>query len=228
MKKIIDKLFEYQDLKFKDFNSKLIPNITPYSVIGVKTPIIRSIAKELNDYEEFIHELPHMYHEENMLHASIISLQKDVDKVILMLDDFLDYVDNWAVCDTISPKAFKKDYYKSLKFIKKCLKSKKTYRIRFGIVSLLQFFLDDEFSDEINNLVLSIKSDEYYVNMAKAWYFSFALIKQYDKTIEIIKNKKLDKWTHNKSIQKAIESYRVSNDKKEYLRTLKINKEELC
>lgn len=228
MKEIVNKLFEYQDLKFKDFNAKLIPTITPYSVIGVKTPIIRSIAKKMDDYEDFIHELPHKYHEENMLHASIISLQKDVNITILMLDNFLDYVDNWAVCDTISPKAFKRDYKKSLSFIKKCLKSKKIYRVRFGIVSLLQFYLDSEFSYEINNLVLSIKSYEYYVNMARAWYFSFALIKQYDKTIEIFENKKLDKWTHNKSIQKAIESYRVSNDKKEYLRTLKINKEELC
>lgn len=222
MKKIVEKLFEYQDLKFKDFNSKLIPSITPYSVIGVKTPIIRSVAKELDDYEEFIHELPHKYHEENMLHASIITLQKDLDKAILMLDDFLDYVDNWAVCDTICPKVFKKDYKKSLSFIKKCLKSKKTYRIRFGIVSLLQFYLNDEFSDEINNLVLSVKSSEYYVNMAIAWYFSFALIKQYDSTIKIFEEKKLDKWVHNKSIQKAIESYRVSNDVKDYLRTLKI------
>lgn len=224
MKKIVEKLFEMQDIKYRDFNSKSIPNVDKKYIIGVRIPVIRKYAKQLykNDCGEFLSELPHYYLEENLLHGELISLNNNYDETLELLDKFLPYIDNWEVCDLIKPKVLTKDYKKTYNFIRKCIKSKYTYKIRFGIVMLLTYYLGDEYRDDINNLILSIKSDEYYVNMAIAWYFSFALIKQYDKTIYIFENKLLDKWIHNKSIQKAIESYRVTNETKEYLRSLKI------
>ena len=224
MKKIVDKLFLYQDLKYRDFHSSLIPNIEKNRFIGVRTPQLRKIAKEMikdGSYREFVKGLPHYYYEENTLHSCILSLYKDLDELILELDKFLPYINNWATCDLLSPKIFKKDSDCILDKVKEWINTKDVYSIRFGIVTLLSFYLDDNFSDEINEIVLSIKSNEYYVNMAIAWYFSYALIKQYDYTIGIFKNNKLDVWVHNKAIQKAIESYRISNDTKEYLRSLK-------
>ena len=218
-------LLEKKDIKYKNFASKLIPNVEEDTIIGIRIPEIRKLAKELFDSEEsnlFMKDLPHKYLEEYILHGVFISMKKDIDEVINDLRIFLPYVNNWSVCDTLSPKIFKKDKEKTLDFLKECLSSNNTYQIRFGIVSLLQFYLDDNFSDEINNLVLNIKSQEYYINMAIAWYFSFALIKQYDKTIYIFENKLLDKWIHNKSLQKAIESYRIKVEIKEYLKSLKI------
>lgn len=219
-----DILFSYQDLDFKKFNSKLVPNISSDRVIGVKVPIIRKIAKDLyktNNYQEFINTLPHKYLEEYILNACFISLEKDINKVINMLEIFLPYVDNWCVCDMIKIKCIKGNHDIFLNFIKICLKSKHTYMVRFGIVSLLSYYLDDEFDSGINTLVLKIKSNEYYINMAIAWYFSFAIIKQYDSTIYIFENKLLDKWVHNKSIQKCIESYRIDKKTKDYLKSLK-------
>lgn len=220
---ILSILFSYKDDKFKEFTSRLIPNISKDYIIGVKVPQIRQISKEIyNDKTKFINELPHKYLEENILHSSLISLNKDLDDTLDNLEDFLPYVDNWIVCDTISPKVFKKDLGKVYKYIKKWIKSKDTYTVRFGIVSLLQFYLDGEFKNEYNILISKIKSDEYYINMAIAWYYSFALIKQYDTTIKLFESKTLDKWIHNKSIQKAIESYRIDDDRKKYLKSLKI------
>ena len=225
MKQIVDKLFALQDMKYRDFHSKLIPNIDKDKIIGVRTPELKRLAKEMvknGSYREFINELPHEYYDENTLHSAILSLYKDLDELIYELDRFLPYVDNWATCDLISPKAFKKDLDCILDKVKEWIMSKDVYCIRFGIVTLLSFYLDDYFSDEINDIVLNIKSDEYYINMAIAWYFSYALIKQYDITISIFKDKKLDKWLHNKAIQKAIESYRIDEKTKDYLRNLKL------
>lgn len=225
MKVITDMLFKKQDLKYREFTAKSIPNISIDKIIGVRIPDIRTLAKEIKDCEyidKFLNELPHWYQEENLLHGIILSYYKDIDLLLKKLDIFLKYVDNWAVTDIISPKIFKKYPDKVYKYIVKWIKSKDEYKIRFGVVSLLQFYLDDNYNKDILNLIKNIKSESYYVKMATSWFYSFALIKQYDDTIILFQDKCLDKWIHNKSIQKAIESYRVSDDRKEYLRSLKI------
>lgn len=226
MEIIINKLYALQDQKYKDFNSKIIPNIGIDKVIGVRVPTIRTLAKNIKDepyINEFLNELPHKYQEENILHGILLTMiHKDINELLNKLDIFLKYADNWAVTDTICPKLFKK--YPDIVYeqIKKWLKSKDEYVIRFGIVSLLQFYLDDNFKEDVLLLVKNIKSDYFYVKMAIAWFYSFALIKQYDATIKYFQNKELEPWIHNKSIQKAIESYRISDERKEYLRSLKI------
>ena len=224
---VIEKiLFNNQDIKYRDFNSKLIPNVDKDKIIGVRMPILRKIAKDiyLNNYiDEFLNELPHKYQEENILHGLILGLKyKDIDILLDKLDIFLPYIDNWAVTDVISPKIFKK--YPDLVYdrVKIWLNSEYEYVIRFGVVTLLQFYLDDNFRMEELELVRNINSDYFYVNMAIAWFYSFALIKQHDRTIGYFEDRILDKWIHNKSIQKAIESYRICDDRKEYLRSLKI------
>ena len=226
MRKIEDMLFKYQDIEYRDFNSKLIPNISKDKIIGVRMPILRKIAKEIVDdsyIDVFLEELPHKYQEENILHGILLSIKyKDIDILLDKLDNFLGYTDNWAITDVISPKLFKKYPDKVYEYIKKWVSSNYEYTIRFGVVSLLQFYLDDNYNIEILELVRNIKSDYFYVNMAIAWFYSFALIKQYDDMIKYFEDKKLDKWIHNKSIQKACESYRISIDKKDYLRSLKI------
>lgn len=219
-------LFKNQDLSYRDFNSRIIPNIDKDKIIGVRTPILRRLAKEIKccDYiDDFLNELPHKYHEENILHGIILSLKcKDIDILLDKLDKFLIYVDNWAVTDIISPKLFKKYPDKVYEHIKLWINSSDEYVIRFGVVSLLQFYLDDNFKLEILDLVKNIESEYFYVKMAIAWFYSFALIKQYDSTIGVFESKNLDKWVHNKTIQKAIDSYRVSDDKKDYLKSLRI------
>ena len=224
---VIDKmLFNNQDIKYRDFNSKLIPNIDSNKIIGVRMPILRKIGKDIyqEDYiDRFLDELPHKYHEENLLHGIILTLKyKDIDILLNKLDIFLLYVDNWAITDIISPKIFKKYQDKVYSKIKIWINSDNEYTIRFGIVSLLQFFLDEDFREEELELVKNIDSEYFYVKMAISWFYSFALIKQYDKTIKYFEDRVLDKWIHNKSIQKAIESYRISDDRKKYLRSLKI------
>ena len=189
-------------------------------------PILRKIGKDIyqEDYiDRFLEELPHKYHEENLLHGIILTLKyKDIDILLNKLDIFLSYVDNWAITDIISPKIFKKYQDKVYSKIKIWVKSDNEYTIRFGVVSLLQFFLDEDFREEELELVKNIDSEYFYVKMAISWFYSFALIKQYDKTIKYFEDRVLDKWIHNKSIQKAIESYRISDDRKKYLRSLKI------
>ena len=228
MKWIEEKLFENEDIKYKDFTSRSIPNVDKNTIIGVKLPILRDIAKELNKNEyrnTFINELPHKYHEENLIHGFLISLNKDINSLLKELKDFLPYMNNWIVTDTLSPKIFKKYLDYVYDYVIRWINSDNEYIIRFGVVILLQFYLNDKkYIKRNNKLVLSIKKDTYYVNMAISWYFSFALIKEYNETIKIFENKKIkNNWIHNKSIQKAIESYRISNDKKDYLRSLKIN-----
>ena len=225
MSSIQNDLFKLQDIEYRDFQIKLIPGYSTNSVIGVRTPELRKYSKKLikeNNYLSFLDELPHKYFDENQLHGFIISEIKDYDTCITYLNKFLPYVDNWATCDQTSPKVFKKHHKELLKHIKIWIKSKKTYTIRFGIGMLMQHFLDEYFKEEYLELVSNIKSDEYYVNMMIAWYFATALAKQYEKTIPYIENKKLDVWTHNKAIQKAVESYRITQEQKDYLRGLKI------
>ena len=225
MEKILKELFKLQDKKYRDFQVKLIPGSSIDKMIGVRTPDLRKYSKELikeNNYKEFLDELPHNYFDENQLHAFILSEIKDYDKCINYINRFLPYVDNWATCDQMSPKIFKKNKDKLLLEIKKWLKSKDTYTIRFGIGMLMQHFLDEDFKKNYLKLVSKIKSNEYYINMMIAWYFATALAKQYKETIPYLEDKILDKWTHNKTIQKAIESYRITDEQKEYLRSLKI------
>ena len=221
---MIDKLFELQDKKYRDFQIKLIPTTSPDNVIGVRTPDLRKYAKELvkeDNYASFLDSLPHKYFDENQLHAFIISEIKDYDKCIQYINRFLPYIDNWATCDQLSPKVFKKHHDKLIEQIKNWLSSKETYTIRFGIGMLMNYYLDDDFKKEYLKLVCNIKSNEYYVNMMRAWYFATALAKQYNVVIPYIEKQKLDSWTHNKTIQKALESYRITPEQKEYLKKLK-------
>ena len=220
---IKETLFKLQDKKYQEMQFKIIPNIEPNTIIGVRTPELRSLAKELikEDYSLFLNNLPHQYFDENQLHAFIISEIKDYNECITYINKFLPYVNNWATCDQLSPKVFKKNTDKLLDQIKIWLSSKETYTIRFGIGTLMQYYLDDKFNKEYLKWVSSIKSEEYYVNMMIAWYFATALAKQYKDTLPYIEKNKLDIWTHNKTIQKAIESYRITLEQKEYLKGLK-------
>ena len=223
--KIQSQLFELQDVEYREFQRKLMPTVNPETVIGVRTPELRKLAKEFSktpEAEEFIKILPHKYYEENNLHGFLIEAIKDYDQVIKAIDDFLPYVDNWATCDLMSPKVFKKHLPELYDKIKVWLKSNWTYTVRFGIEMLMSFFLDDHFQPEMPDLVAEIRSQEYYVNMMIAWYFATALAKQYEAVLPYIKERRLDKWAHNKAIQKAIESYRISDEAKAYLRTLKV------
>ena len=226
MEIIEKKLLELQDLQYREFHAKLMPNVDPDRIIGVRTPQLRKLAKEIageNYSTDFLEELPHRYYEENNLHAALINLKyKEVKELIEQVERFLPYVDNWATCDMMSPKGFRKNPELVYEKIKQWLKSKETYTVRFGIVTLLGFYLDELFREEMLGLVAEIKSEEYYINMAIAWYFSIALVKQYETTIPYIQKQRLEKWTHNKAIQKAIESRRVPEERKEYLRTLKV------
>lgn len=224
---IREDLFANQDVKYRDFQSKLTPTIEANTAIGVRTPVLRKHAKAYSkrqDVDDFLADLPHKYFDENQLHAFILSEIKDFDECIGKLERFLPFVDNWATCDQMSPKCFKKNHEKLLPYLNKWIKSDDTYTVRFAIVTFMAHFLDDDFDEGYLKLVSDIKSDEYYINMAIAWYFATALAKQYDKTIPYIENKTLDVWTHNKAIQKSIESYRVTAEHKEYLKSLKIKK----
>ncbi len=221
---IISELYKKQDIKYRDFQAKLIPDKTVDDMIGVRTPELRKYAKELvkrDDIGEFLSTLPHEFFDEYQLHAFIISGIKDFDKCMDEVNRFLPYVDNWATCDQLSPKVFKKNRPELLKQIKKWIKSKDTYTVRFGIGMLMQHFLDEDFDVKYPEMVVKLRSDEYYINMMIAWYFATALAKQYDTVIPFIEEKRLDKWTHNKAIQKSVESYRITPQQKEYLKTFK-------
>ena len=221
---ITENLFKMQDIKYRDFQSKLIPSKTADDMIGVRTPELRKYAKDLlkrEDIDEFLSSLPHKYFDENQLHAFIISGIKDYDRCIEEVCRFLPYVDNWATCDQMSPKIFKKHRPELLKQIKKWIKSKHTYTVRFAVGMLMEHFLDEDFDPKYPDMVSAIRSDEYYINMMTAWYFATALAKQYDAILPYIEEKKLDKWTHNKAIQKSVESFRITPEQKAYLKTLK-------
>ena len=221
------RLFSFEDKGYKDFNKKLIPNIDGNTMIGIRTPVLRKFAKEFFKAEpeqvsDFIKDVPHKYFEENNLHGFFIENIKDFDEAVKETEKFLPYIDNWATCDSFSPKIFKKHHEEIYKKILVWIKSKHTYTVRYAIGLLLSNYLDEYFEPGMLELVSKIRSDEYYVNMMIAWYFSFALIKQYKTAIPYIENKKLDTFTHNKAIQKAIESYRIPNEVKELLRGMKV------
>jgi len=224
---IIKTMYAQQDLKYRDLQVTTIPSVEADAIIGVRTPQLRAYAKELGkreDVGEFLDSLPHKFFEEDQLHAFIISGMKDYDEAMARLEEFLPYVNNWATCDQMSPKVFKKNKKDLLKHIKVWIKSKKTYTIRYGVGMLMEHFLDEDFDVKYPVMVSKLRSDEYYVNMMIAWYFATALAKQYDAVIPFIEERKLDVWTHNKAIQKSIESYRITDEQKAYLRTLKIKK----
>ena len=227
LKAIQDKLYALQDTKYRDFQGKLIPTVNPKAIIGVRTPDLRTLAKELAKQEDigtFLDTLPHTYFDENQLHAFILSEMKDYGQCIQRVKEFLPYIDNGATCDQLSPKAFKKHKSELHKEIKTWLKSDKTYTVRFAVGMLMQHYLDDDFNVAYPKLVAAIRTDEYYINMMIAWYFATALAKQYDAIIPYIEQKKLDPWTHNKAIQKAVESYRITPVQKEYLKTFRLQK----
>ena len=224
---IREELFKLQDEKYRDFQAKLIPTVSPDTVIGVRTPELRKYAKQLvkrEEIQEFLDEIPHRYFDENQLHAFIISEIKDYERCIVEVNRFLQIVDNWATCDQLSPVIFKKNREKLLAEIKVWMNSDATYTIRFGIGMLMQHYLDEDFKPEYPEMVSKIRSEEYYVNMMIAWYFATALAKQYDEVLPYITERRLDAWTHNKAIQKAVESYRISPSQKEFLKSLRIKK----
>ncbi len=224
---IRNELFKMQDIAYRDFNSKLIPTVDKSLFIGVRTPELRKYAKQLakrEDIEEFLHSLPHKYFDENQLHAFIVSEIKDFKSCVDKVNEFLPYVDNWATCDQLSPKVFKKNHKELVAYIKEWLESDKVYTLRFGIGMLMEHFLDEDFDISYLETVSNIRSDEYYVNMMIAWYFATALVKRYESVLPFIEKRSLDIWTHNKAIQKAVESLRISDEKKEYLKSLKIKK----
>lgn len=220
-----NRLFEYSEKDFGDFFAALVPNIPRESVIGVRTPNLRLLAKEFAKepgIEEFLNTLPHEYYEENCIHAFILEGMKDEDKLLSELDRFLPFVDNWSTCDLLSPTVFKKHKEKLLLKIREWLESSYPYEVRFAIKMLMAHFLGENFKPEYAELVASVQSDKYYINMMRAWYFATALAKQYKAILPIIEAKTLDTFTHNKAIQKAIESRRISAEQKTYLRTLKV------
>ena len=212
IEEIRNKLFEMQDLKYRDFESKLNPAIPIDDFIGVRTPVLRKLAKYLikDECEEFLENLPHKYFEENQLHAFIISEIKVFDKCIDRLCEFLPYVNNFE------------------SYINEWIKSEETYTVRFAVKMLMEHFLDDDYEIKYPEMVANIKSDEYYVKMMVAWYFATALAKQYDSIIIYLEKYRLNSWTHNKTIQKSVESYRISQEKKEYLKRLKIKNSRNC
>ncbi len=218
------KLNTLQDRKYRDMQIKIIPTVNPESIIGVRTPDLRNMAKDslkAGDYKEFLEDLPHKYFEENQLHAFIISGMKDPEECMEELEKFLPYVDNWATCDQMSPKMFKKHRAVLLAHIKEWIASDKPYTIRFGVGMLMEHFLDEDYDPQYPEMVAGIRSEEYYVNMMIAWYFATALAKQYESVLPFLEKKRLDDWTHNKAIQKCVESRRITEEQKKYLKTLK-------
>ena len=225
IQKVQQDLFTMQDLKYREFHAKLMPTVDKDSVIGVRVPMLRAYAKKFGKTEEakqFLEILPHQYYEENNLHGLLIDQMKDYELCIEELIRFLPYINNWATCDILSVKAVKGHLDSYIKNIYQWLESDYTYTIRFGINMLMRYYLEEEFKIEYPEKVAAIRSEEYYVNMVRAWYFATALAKKYDQVLPFLEEQKMDVWTHNKTIQKAIESYRITLEQKEYLRTLKI------
>ena len=227
IEKVQAELFEMQDLTYRDFHAKLMPTIDKETVIGVRTPMLRAYAKKFGktaDVVTFLEVLPHKYYEENNLHGLLIEQIKDYPACIAAIERFLPYVDNWATCDMIALRTMKKHLDVFIQEVYNWMASDHPYIVRFGIGMLMRYYLDEQFKPEYPEKVAEIKSDEYYVNMMRAWYFATALAKQYDQILPYLEEKKLDTWTHNKTIQKAVESYRIASEQKCYLRTLRIKK----
>ena len=220
-------LFGLQDLKYRSFHAKLMPTVSFDRIIGIRVPVLRKYASEFAKTEEakmYLNILPHKYYEEYNLHGFLIEKCKDFDETIRLLDEFLPYVDNWATCDSVSPKVLKKNLPALLKKIKVWMASEHCWTVRFGIEALMNHFLDESFDSSFPKMVAKIKSDEYYVKMMVAWYFATALAKQPEAIMPYFEDKTLEPWTHNKAIQKSIESFRISEETKKYLKTLKYDK----
>ena len=221
---IAAELFRMQDKDYALLQAKIIPTVAADRIIGVRTPDLRAFAKSLSkdeDTDAFLSDLPHRYFDEDQLHAFIISLEKDFDKCLAEVDAFLPFIDNWATCDQLSPKVFRKEPVKLLPHIQAWIRSDKTYTVRFGIGMLMQHFLDEHFDTKYPDMVAEVRSQEYYVNMMAAWYFATALAKQYRLILPYLEQNRLAPWVHNKAIHKSVESYRISDDRKAYLKTLK-------
>lgn len=225
MNELQQHLFGMRDAAYAAFIAKLTPGFPPSHLIGVRVPLLRTIAgsfaKEEAASQRFLSHLPHSYYEEDILHGMLISLVKDYDRCLDLTDRFLPYVDNWAVCDTLSPKVFAKHKAQLLENILRWSSSSHTYTCRFGLRMLMTHFLDDSFSADFLEIPAAIRSEEYYVKMMVAWFFATALAKQWEATLPYLENRQLDPWTHRKTIQKAIESYRIPPERKDYLRTLR-------
>ena len=224
---LTEQLQNAHDETFRLFQAKLIPNIDPDTIIGVKTPRLKEIAKEFRnhpDAENFLRELPHSTLEENLIHSRLIMNIRKYDKCLAETDRFLPYVDNWAVCDTLNPAALSKAPERLITDIRRWISDDKVYTIRFGIGMCMRYYLDNLFREEYPELVMNVTNEDYYVQMMQAWYFATALAKQYPSVIPYLEQTKLSPWVHNKTIQKAVESYRITPEKKEYLKSLRIRK----
>ncbi len=221
------RLFKMQDTGYRDFHAKLIPTIDKEKVIGIRTPMLRKFAREFGKTEGsemFLQVLPHQYYEENNLHGLLIEQIRDYDKCLEEMERFLPYIDNWATCDMLALRVVKGHLEVFIREVYRWMESEKPYTIRFGISMLMRYYLDEEFKPEYPEKVAAIRSEEYYVNMMRAWYFATALAKQYKQVLPFLEEQRMDIWTHNKTIQKATESYRITPEQKEYLRTLRIRK----
>ena len=221
---IKEKLKSLQDIKYRGFQAGLIPTVDNDKVIGVRTPELRKLAKEMSkrdDADDFLNDLPHEYFDEDQLHAFMVSGIKAFDECVSEVERFLPYINNWATCDQMTPKVFGRHKEELLPHVREWIDSGETYTVRFGVKMLMSYFLGDDFDMEYADLVAGIRSEEYYVNMMRAWYFATALAYNYDEVVPLIENKELDRWTHNKAIQKSVESYRITAEQKEYLKTLK-------
>ena len=224
MKEVQEQLFALQDLKYRDFHSKLMPNISKENVIGIRVPVLRKFAKNFAkdpQLQDFLQELPHQYYEENNLHMMLVAQIKDYESCLAEVERFLPYVDNWATCDLPAPKCFEKHKKELITVIRKWISSEKIYVVRYGIGLLLRLYLDADFDPAYLELVTAVQSEEYYVNMMIAWYLATALAKQWEETIPYLEGRRLSEWVHRKTIQKAVESYRITKEKKEYLRSLR-------
>lgn len=214
---LIDVLYENQDDTYRQMQIRLLPNLDPDSIIGVRTPMLRSIARRLEDGSAFLENLPHRYFEENQIHSFLLEREKNFDAAVSEIERFLPFVDNWATCDQLRPRCFQKNRQKLLPYIQKWISSDEPYTVRFGVGMLMVHFLDEDFEESLLELPTGVQSREYYVQMMIAWYYATALAKQYETTLPYISGYRLDKWTHNKTIQKAVESYRVSPEHKQEL-----------
>ena len=223
---IREALFQLRDEEYRVFQARLIPTVEPDTMIGVRTPALRSLAKQLyrtGEADAFLAELPHQYFDENQLHAFVLSEMRDYDRCIGEVQRFLPFVDNWATCDQLSPKVFKKHRPRLLECVGEWLESGHTYTVRFAMGMLMAHFLDEDFDAKYLHWVSRVRSDEYYINMMAAWYFATALAKQYEAALPFIEERRLAPWTHNKTIQKCLESYRIPADRKAYLKQLRFS-----
>lgn len=225
LKELQQLLFEYEDKKYADFGAKLIPTLPREKFIGIRSPEYKKILKRIKGdpvIPEFLSTLPHTYHEENCLHVALINKIKDFDECLSELEKFMPYIDNWAVNDGVNPGCFKKYRAELIGYVQKWIASEAVYTRRCGMKLLMSNYLDDDFKPEYLDLPADLRSDEYYVNMMTAWLFAEALVKQWDSAVKYLETKRLDNWTHNKTIQKACESFRVSDERKQYLKSLKV------